>query len=55
MQRNDIDQDVEDERDESDGAVETEEHPAPGVEYKPEPDAENIMPAKDRPGTSRDD
>ena len=27
------------------------EHPAPGVEHHPEPDAENIMPVKDRPGT----
>lgn len=27
------------------------EHPAPGVEHRPEPDAENIMPAEDRPGT----
>ncbi len=31
--------------------VETVEHPAPGVEHRPEPDAENIMPAQDRPGT----
>lgn len=30
---------------------ETAEHPVPGVEHKPEPDAENIMPAEDRPGT----
>ena len=30
---------------------ETDEHPAPGVEHEPEPDAENIMPAKHRPGT----
>jgi hypothetical protein len=27
------------------------EHPVPGVEHYPEPDAENIMPAEDRPGT----
>jgi len=27
------------------------EHPTPGVEYYPEPDAENIMPAEDQPGT----
>jgi hypothetical protein len=27
------------------------EHPAPGVKHEPEPDAENIMPAEDRPGT----
>jgi len=31
--------------------VETEEHPAPGIKHEPEPDAENIMPAEDRPGT----
>lgn len=30
---------------------ETAEHPVPGVEHKPEPDAENIMPAEDQPGT----
>jgi hypothetical protein len=30
---------------------ETAEHPVPEVEHKPEPDAENIMPAEDRPGT----
>jgi hypothetical protein len=28
-----------------------EEHPAPGVKHEPEPDAENIMPAEDKPGT----
>jgi len=27
------------------------EHPAPGVKHEKEPDAENIMPAQDRPGT----
>lgn len=27
------------------------EHHIPGIEYSDEPDAENIMPAKDRPGT----
>lgn len=27
------------------------EHPAPGVKHESEPDAENIMPAEDRPGT----
>lgn len=27
------------------------EHPAPGVKHEAEPDAENIMPAEDRPGT----
>ncbi|HEV2150554.1 MAG TPA: hypothetical protein VGR37_24350 [Longimicrobiaceae bacterium] len=30
---------------------ETAEHPVPGVEHEPEPDAENLMPAEDRPGT----
>lgn len=28
-----------------------EEHPVPGVKHEPEPDAENIMPAEDGPGT----
>ena len=26
-------------------------YPVPGVKHEPEPDAENIMPAEDRPGT----
>lgn len=54
MQRNDIDQEPErdDDRPEPpDEPVETAEHPVPGVHHEPEPDAENIMPAEDRPGT----
>ncbi|MBA2379320.1 MAG: hypothetical protein H0V76_07070 [Blastocatellia bacterium] len=35
----------------SDEDVDEVEHPAPGIEHHNEPDAENIMPAKDRPGT----
>ena len=27
------------------------EHPVPGIKHEHEPDAENIMPAEDRPGT----
>lgn len=27
------------------------EHPVPGVKHEKEPDAENMMPAEDRPGT----
>ncbi len=50
MQISDIEQepeqpDLQEERDDE------AEHPAPGVEHYPEPDAENIMPAEDRPGT----
>jgi hypothetical protein len=30
---------------------ETAEHPVPGIKYKREPDAENIMPVEDGPGT----
>ncbi len=30
---------------------EQEQHPAPDIEHRPEPDAENIMPAEDKPGT----
>jgi hypothetical protein len=30
---------------------ETVEHPVPGIKHKPEPDAENLMPVKDGPGT----
>ena len=32
-------------------AVEQAEHPTPGIKHEREPDAENIMPAQDRPGT----
>lgn len=31
--------------------VETERHPAPGITHEPEPDAENIIPIDDQPGT----
>lgn len=30
---------------------ETEERPAPGIKHEPEPDAENVVPAKHKPGT----
>lgn len=30
---------------------ETDPHPAPGIEHEPEPDAENIIPVEDGPGT----
>lgn len=30
---------------------ETTRKPAPGIEHEPEPDGENLIPAKDRPGT----
>ncbi len=30
---------------------ETAEHPAPGIKHEREPDAENIMPIEDGPGT----
>jgi hypothetical protein len=30
---------------------ETAREPAPGIEHEPEPDGENIVPVKDRPGT----
>lgn len=48
MQRTDIDQEPE-----NNVLEESEEpgHPAPGIEHYPEPDAENIMPVEDRPGT----
>ena len=51
--RNDIDQEPEqEERDDETGVpAEEAEHPVPGVHHEPEPDAENIMPAEDRPGT----
>jgi len=31
--------------------VETAEHPVPGIKHEKEPDAENLIPAEDRPGT----
>lgn len=31
--------------------VETERHPAPGITHEREPDAENIIPIDDAPGT----
>lgn len=53
MQRNDIDQEPEHDEvaDESGVPPEAAIHPVPGVHHEPEPDAENIMPAEDRPGT----
>jgi len=39
--------DIEDER----PTAEQAEHPAPGIKHETEPDAENIMPAQDKPGT----
>jgi hypothetical protein len=52
MQRNDIGQEPEpNDADETGAPVEEAEHPVPGVHHEPEPDAENIMPAEDRPGT----
>jgi hypothetical protein len=50
MQRNDLDQEPDD-RDELHPDNGLEEHPVPGIKYEPEPDAENIMPAEDQPGT----
>ncbi len=50
----DKDRELEDEReghDVNDEDIDEVEHPAPGIEHHHEPDAENIMPAKDRPGT----
>lgn len=53
MQRNDIDQEPQQEERANDAEVHEDEpeHPAPGIEHYPEPDAENIMPVEDRPGT----
>ncbi len=53
MQRNDIGQEpVHDNLgDEKDVPVEEAEQPVPDIEHYPEPDAENIMPIEDRPGT----
>lgn len=53
MQRNDIDQEIDHSpsTDDDDRPLEEREHPVEGVKHKHEPDAENIMPAEDRPGT----
>ena len=54
-ERNHIEKEFEEEREEArredDAPPETAEHPVPGVKHEREPDAENIMPAEDRPGT----
>ncbi len=39
------------EKKEDEAGEEVVERPAPGIEHHREPDAENIMPAKDQPGT----
>jgi hypothetical protein len=36
---------------ETDEQPETAEHPVPGIKHEPEPDAENMMPVEDGPGT----
>lgn len=36
---------------EKDEPPETRRHPSPGVKHEPEPDAENLIPAEDEPGT----
>jgi hypothetical protein len=51
MQRNDIDQEPEHDRTEVEDRDRDVEEPVEGIEHHPEPDAENIMPAEDRPGT----
>jgi hypothetical protein len=53
MQRNYIDQEIDHSQptDDADRPVEEREHPIEGVKHKPEPDAENMMPVEDRPGT----
>lgn len=52
MPRNDIDQEPEEKVPSKDKMDDNEpEHPAPDIEHYPEPDAENIMPAEDKPGT----
>lgn len=42
---------VEKEKTETKEPPETAEHPVPGIKHKPEPDAENLMPVEDGPGT----
>ncbi len=56
MPRNDIGQEPEKkvpdpEKENAEGTEHDAEHPVPGVEHHREPDAENIMPAEDGPGT----
>ncbi len=36
---------------EEDEQPETTRHPSPGVKHEPEPDADNLIPAEDEPGT----
>ncbi len=53
MQRNEIDREPDQEEAVNETTVppEVAEHPVPGIHHEHEPDAENIMPAEDRPGT----
>ena len=39
------------EENEAKESPETAEHAVPGIKHKPEPDAENMMPVEDGPGT----
>src|SRR5690606_25166879 len=45
----DEEREIETEREEHES--EEVEHPAPGIEHHREPDAENLIPVKDKPGT----
>ena len=57
MQQNDNEHEVEDgaeskkPRDMPHDLEDEVEHPAPGIEHHREPDAENLIPVKDKPGT----
>lgn len=54
MQKRETDSKVESDEMNNEGGVAVEEEPeqpSPGIEHYPEPDAENIMPIEDRPGT----
>ena len=52
----DLSEEIRNEREESKkreerNSPETAEHPVPGIKHEHEPDAENIMPVEDGPGT----
>ena len=51
QEEKDKDRELDAEKKEDGAADEEVEHLVPGIEHHREPDAENIMPAKDQPGT----
>lgn len=51
QEERDKEREIEAEREEHETDTREIEHPAPGIEHHREPDAENLIPVKDKPGT----